>query len=599
MPLPPNLLEPIPGNAPSGENLYYSPLYDKIREARREEEEIPQGEWRREVKRADFALVVKLATEALTGKTKDLQLAAWLTEAWLRQQGPAGLADGLDLLRGLLENFWDTLYPELEDGDAEMRATPLEWLGSRLGDAVRHVPLTRNGLDWFRYKESRSVPSEDEAASSEAKSAVREQALADGKMPPEEFDAAFSATTTESAAALVAAFDRVLESLTSLGQVCDEKFGEVSPGFGPLRASVEEVRQSVRILLAGRGAPLTAPEPAPSYEEVAPAARYEAAPTGREPVAAAAAAVFAEPADQDDAFRRIAALARYIRKESQYSPISYLLLRGLRWGELRVDGPSLDESKLEAPPTEIRQKLKRLSQEGQWEEVLETAETAMAMSCGRGWLDLQRFVVRACEELGSWYDPIAQAVRGEVKTLLQDYPQLRSLTMSDDTPTANPETQAWLDTLIQTQQSAVPEPNAALVEGPGASLEGKAEAPSDAYDMAMEAMRGKRTQEAFEIMSQEIARVRSGRLRFKRKVQLAQLCMASGHEAVAFPILEEIGKEIERRNLEEWESPDMLAHPLVLLLRCLNKLDSSPEERQKVYARICRLDPIQALGVTK
>jgi hypothetical protein len=43
----------------------------------------------------------------------------------------------------------------------------------------------------------------------------------------------------------------------------------------------------------------------------------------------------------------------------------------------------------------------------------------------------------------------------------------------------------------------------------------------------------------------------------------------------------------------------MLAHPLVLLFRCLSKLDSEPEERQRVYARICRLDPIQALSVSK
>jgi len=47
------------------------------------------------------------------------------------------------------------------------------------------------------------------------------------------------------------------------------------------------------------------------------------------------------------------------------------------------------------------------------------------------------------------------------------------------------------------------------------------------------------------------------------------------------------------------ETDLVCAHPLVLLLRCLNKLDSSPEERQKVYSRICRLDPIQALSVSK
>ena len=64
MPLPGNLLDPIPGASPCGENLYYSPVYDKIREARREEEEIPQGDWRYEVKKADYAQVLKLASDS-------------------------------------------------------------------------------------------------------------------------------------------------------------------------------------------------------------------------------------------------------------------------------------------------------------------------------------------------------------------------------------------------------------------------------------------------------------------------------------------------------------------------------------------------------
>ena len=597
MPLAGNLLDPIPGPSPSGENLYYSPLYDKIKEARRQEEDIAQGEWRVEIKKADYPQVIKLTTEALSKKSKDLQLAAWLTEALLRQQGAGGLADGLDLLRGLVENFWDSVYPELEDGDAEMRATPLEWVGSRLGDAVKHIPLTRSGLDWFRYKDSRTVPSEADASASEVKANARETALAEGKMPPEEFDAAFDATPTEFCTGVQAGFDRVLESLEALGQVCDEKFGAAAPSFGPLQTTVGEVRQTVRILLARRGAPEAAApeepvEEAPAYEEPsyeAPAARPAAAPVKR-------AAPAAEPANQDDAFARVASVARYLRTENQYSPVPYLLLRGLRWGELLVNGSALDESMLEAPPTEVRRELKRLAQEGQWEEVLNTAEAAMAMPCGRGWLDLQRYVVRACEELGSYYDPIAMAVRAELKALLENLPQIRSLTLTDDTPAANPETQAWLDGFLTTQPPA----EQPTVSAPSEPAEVAAAGGSpDAYDLAMEAMRSRRPQEAIEIMSGEIAQVRSGRLRFQRKVQLAQICMASGHEGIAFPILEEIGKEIGQRNLEDWEAPDMLAHPLVLLLRCLNKLDSSPEERQKVYSRICRLDPIQALSVSK
>jgi type VI secretion system protein ImpA len=586
MPLAGNLLDPIPGPSPSGENLYYSSLYDKIKEARRQEEEIPQGEWRHDVKKADYPQVIKLATEALAKKSKDLQLAAWLTEAWLSQEGIAGLADGLDLLRGLIENFWESVYPELEDGDAEMRATPLEWVGTRLEEAVKRVPLTRSGLDWFSYKESRGVAYEAEAAGNETKSKAREAAIADRKLTPEEFDGAFDATPTEYCAGLQQELNRALESLEALNPLADEKFGGAAPGFGPLRTALEEVKQTLRILLAKRGAA------APAAGEAVQTAYGEPA----EQAAPAWGAAQAEPTDQESAFQHVAAVARYLRKGSPNSPVPYLLLRGLRWGELRANPASLDESLLESPPTELRQKLKRLAQEGQWEEVLETAETAMGMSCGRAWLDVQRYVVKACEGLGSWYDPIALAVRAELKALLHDFPQLPSLTLSDDTPTANPDTQAWLKELLAPPVDELAAPPAAEEAIPE-----QAEGPrvADAYELAVQAMRSNRPQDALEIMSQEISKARSGRLRFQRKVQLAQVCIASGHEAVAYPILEELAKEVEQRNLEEWEAPDVLAHPLVLLLRAMNALDKSPEERQRIYARICRLDPLQALSIPK
>lgn len=594
MPLPGNLLEPIPGPSPSGENLYYSSLYDKLKESRRQEEEIPQGEWRREIKKADYTQVIKLATDALAKKSKDLQLAAWLTEALLKQEGFSGLADGLDLLRGLIETFWEGVYPELEDGDAEMRATPLQWVGSRLGEEVKRVPITRSGLDWVCYKGSRGVPYEKDAAESEAKSKARETALAEGKMAPEEFDEAFDGTPAEFSSGLQGDLERALESVESLGQLCDEKFGDVAPNFGPLRAALEDVRQTLRILLSKRGVPTPAASPGESRLAQEPAQTWEEVPVRQ--AAAAPRISTAEPADQADAFQRVAELARYLRRESPYSPVPYLLLRGLRWGELRANGSSLDEALLEAPPTEFRQKLKRLAQEGQWEEALETAETAMGLPGGRGWLDLQRYVVRACEGLGGWYDPIALAVRAELKSLLEDFPLLPSLTLSDDTPTANAETQTWLKGLLT--------PVAGEAEAPPSMAErrpeqGEGPVIADAYEVAMQAMRANRPQDAIEILSQEIAQVRSGRLRFQRKVQLAQVCMSCGHEAIAFPILEELGREIDQKNLEDWESPDVLAHPMVLLLRCMNKLDRSQEEKQKVYARICRLDPIQALSCSK
>jgi type VI secretion system protein ImpA len=274
--------------------------------------------------------------------------------------------------------------------------------------------------------------------------------------------------------------------------------------------------------------------------------------------------------------------------------VPYLVLRGLRWGELRAGGASIDAALLEPPPTGVRQNLKRLAMDGQWQEVLEAAEAAMESTAGRGWLDLQRYTCRACENLGGYYDAILTAVRSELKTLLADYPQLPELTLMDDTPTANAETQAWLReiTAPAAGEPEVPSFGAYLPQEDSATA-----APSQsAYDLALEAARSGRVEDAFDILSREIAEQRSGRARFQARLQLAQLCMATGREEIARSVLEELAAEIDRHQLEQWEAPDAVAHPLVLLLRCIDKAGGEADEKRKLYARISRLDPRQALG---
>ncbi len=97
-----DLLKHIPGENPSGPNFRYSPIYDKIKEARFEDEDsAPQGEWQRERKKADFAAVIKLAGDTLANQTKDLQLFAWLAEAHIRRDGFAALTECLDLFLSL------------------------------------------------------------------------------------------------------------------------------------------------------------------------------------------------------------------------------------------------------------------------------------------------------------------------------------------------------------------------------------------------------------------------------------------------------------------------------------------------------------------
>src|SRR5581483_1943047 len=106
MPLRNDLLNPISAGKPSGDNLRYAPVYDKIKEARREDDDAPQGEWARERKVADWPLTIKLISETLATKSKDLQLVAWLAEAMIRKEGIGGLRETLDLAREMLGKFW-------------------------------------------------------------------------------------------------------------------------------------------------------------------------------------------------------------------------------------------------------------------------------------------------------------------------------------------------------------------------------------------------------------------------------------------------------------------------------------------------------------
>ena len=401
MPLREDILNPIPGDNPGGQNLRYAPIYDQIKEARREDDELNQGAWQHERKVADWALVSKLCQDAIAKQSKDLQLAAWLCESLVKRESIAGLREGLALCRGLIDKFWDNLYPELDEGDAEQRAAPLDWVTTKLLVAVRTVSLCRGGYHILQYKESRSVP-EESVTSKEAK-AARDKALKEGKLAPEMFDRSFAETPKAFYSSFEKSIDGTVAEIKDLNQLCQEKFTDTAPGFSKLTETLAELRQVVHTLLQKKRE--TEPDP---VEEAQPEAVAEApveAASGA--VAAPAAAgraefglggrVSSEPEDKRAAIAAVVAAASALRKRDPASPAAYLMLRGLRWGELRG---SCDPIVLEAPPSDLRQQVKALAMRDRWAELLELAEQIMALPCSRAWLDLQRYVVEACTALG-------------------------------------------------------------------------------------------------------------------------------------------------------------------------------------------------------
>jgi len=583
-------LEPIEGENPAGPNLRYEPVYDEIKRAREEEDDnIPQGEWKRELKVADFPLAEKLATEVLTERSKDLQVAAWLTEAWTREKGFPGLASGLELMRRLMEEFWDHLYPAIdEDGDLEFRAVPLEWVGRYLQESVERVPITESGLGYLAYRDSRTIPSEDEAEGDSSKAQVRKDAIAADRVPPELFQEGVEGSSKAFYKDVVAQLEEAQEQLSQLEEFSDEKFGDVSPNLIPLRELLAKIHRLTEQYLS-RKLELD-PDPVEMETGVdegegsggGSATESAGASTGT----SGGAGGLTEIASPADAAQAVAQAARFLRRANPADPAPYLMLRGLRWGELRAGGDGIDPRLLTAPPTSVRTRLKGYTLDAKWDELLDACEEVMATSHGRGWLDLQRYALEACDGLGSEFDIVARAITGALRTFLQDLPELPSATLMDDSPTANAETRSWLEERIGLGDDDDGSPAPAR---PAAD-------PDRALERQVARLRKTKPQQAIQLLMRQASQEQSARARFLRRSQAASIMVDCGLEGVAIPILREMAQQIERHSLEEWEEGETVAQPLALLYQCMEKLDGDAGERQELYLRICRLDPMQAMN---
>lgn len=582
-----DLLAPIPGAAPAGADLRYAPAYAQITEARREEDDAPQGEWKRARKVAEYDVVAKVATDALATKSKDLMIAAWLTEALTRREGFAGLAYGVDLVRGMIEKFWDGLFPEIDEGDLGMRVRPLNWMGSGLEPSVKAVPLNKAGHDFITYTVSRHFGYESSLGGDATKLAERKKEIENGKVPPEDFDKSFDATPKAFYKQLVANLDRSKASVAALDALANEKFGDDAPSLSKLQTAIEAVHHLASQLLEKKL--VTDPDPPEVVAAEKAAAIADATPAAGD---GAPRVMSAEPTDISDATMRVVSAARWLRKSNPANPAPYLLLRGLRWGELRANGAKPSPKLLEAPSSETRVKLKTLMIDGAWDQLLDAAEQIMGTPAGRGWLDLQRYTLTACAGLGSTYEAPAAAIRGALRSLLADIPDLPSMSLMDDLPAANAETRNWLAELggVPTDNGGAPMamPNAAPSMPPSYIDE----------RVRVEIQAGRPTQ-AIDILMREIDRETSRRGRWMRQAQIARVMVDAGLETVAKPILEQVMTEIENHKLEEWESGEMVAQPLVLLYRCLVKLGGDTSAQQALYLRICKLDARQAIAFAK
>jgi type VI secretion system protein ImpA len=449
MPLRDDLLTPVAGDNPSGPDLYYDPVFEQIKEARREDaDDLPSGGWDlANKKKADFRTANKLSGEAIAKRSKDLRIAGWYIESSIQLEGFSVLAPSIELLRTMQESFWETIYPLMEDGgDLEYRAMSIDAATRLVSEAIRKLPLTKSGLSFDVYQDSRVVGYEKDATS-DSKRESREDAIKRGRITAEEFDQAFAATAKALYSEADAALREAREGVETLDSYQREAYGtDFYPSLDKFRESLEAVHRVVETLLNEKRK--TEPDP------VAPKAPGEGGVTeGADGVAQVGISGFAlqiprmaAPGELGAAYGSVVASAEYFFDSNRQSAVPYLICAGLRLGETLSQGQLPQSGFAVGPTPDVRFALRSLAQQGAWVELLRASLPILASECSRAWLDLHRYIWKAAQETGS--DALSAAVVGTIRNLLVVQPELRYWILEDDTGAANPETQRWIDSVV-------------------------------------------------------------------------------------------------------------------------------------------------------
>ncbi|MBC7900173.1 MAG: type VI secretion system protein TssA [Saprospiraceae bacterium] len=352
------LLQPFEGENPSGESLRYSGIYDEISESRRADDVLDRGDWQSELKVADFRRVIELAVPALETKSKDLQIAVWLSEALTKEYGFAGLRDGLNLVIGLQENFWDTLHPEIDEGDMESRANAIAWLDLKGAFAIQQAPITAGaGYSYFDWDDSKrfEIPDNFESLEGEQQQKyadLKEQAERERRVTADMWRKAKSQTRRQFCEEVNYIVGECLAAFDNLNRVIEEKYDRNQmPGLTNLKKAMDDVQTQVKRLLDEKR--LEEPDENDAFEETS-----EAGENGDGQVISTGGSASSGAINgRRDALKRLGEIAAFFQRTEPHSPVAYLVQRAVKWGNMPLENWLQDVIKDETILFQIRETL--------------------------------------------------------------------------------------------------------------------------------------------------------------------------------------------------------------------------------------------------
>ena len=342
------LLSPISAEQPSGVDARAdntaSALYYEIRDARNNARAIERnslpGDHNDEHPEKEFwKLILDKAPEFLINQSKDLEVAAWLTEALTREDGFTGLRDGISLMNGLVKNFWDGLYPMPDEDGISTRIAVLAGLngsGSAVGTLIAPInviPLTQDSkYSVWSYGQALDLDKTTDAAAKKKKMEAGAVTLDAIKAAVKPSESEFYVELQDDLLITIAQFKELEDQLTTL---C----GDDCPPLSKISKAINHALTILKIIAK----PILAPNDlsTPESDEMT------SENTSSENMVFAEVKLTGSAKDRLEAFKHLKQLAEFFKRSEPHSPIGYTLERVIRWGDM-----SLSDLLLELIPDE-------------------------------------------------------------------------------------------------------------------------------------------------------------------------------------------------------------------------------------------------------
>jgi type VI secretion system protein ImpA len=326
------LLAPIDGDSPTGPDLRrdFSAKnpYRRVKDARLSARRIEhRAVWDESSEKPNWREVLEAGQETLAKASKDLEVAAWLTEALVRMHGYAGLRDGFRLCRELVERYWEGLHPALDsEGDDEtpMRLAALAGLNGEDADGTLIAPILGVSIVDRSEFGPLGVAAYEQASALERISDAeeRERRIRHGAVSLEMFQKAIARTPAAFFQTVAADLAEGVREFEALCGVLELRCGPgKAPSSANIRKALEECQLRVRAV-APASAGAKADDGAPASETRGPGGSVV---RSGGPIRS-----------RDEAFELIRQAAHFFRETEPHSVLSWQLEECVRWGKMTL-----------------------------------------------------------------------------------------------------------------------------------------------------------------------------------------------------------------------------------------------------------------------